>query len=96
VAVTAIAAGGEAVKTAPLMSAGFRNAFGGSGLLGLMGAQSPVFLSEHSLAGTGIARNGSQVASVLAYRVSITGRTRYLLAYLDQGGSLVGLDLVYN
>lgn len=83
------------MANSPLFSAGTKTSFGRRSIPDCTGAAADcVFLHEEDVSGRMLLRHGSPVSKVIWYRVKVSGRPTFLLAYLDPGGLVADVDLV--
>jgi CubicO group peptidase (beta-lactamase class C family) len=93
-ALHALHAGGEALASAPNITAGAKKDFAGWGGHDLDGMGTLSYIGEEDVSGRGIHRHGVTVASVRYYRFRTNAGTRYVLVHLAPEGNVTDIDVV--
>jgi hypothetical protein len=89
----AFAAGGEAVTSSQLLTAGARTNLARA-IPDLKGARSITFAGAQDVTGRGIERHGHKIARVLHYRVETPAGVKLVLVHLDPDGLVADYDVV--
>ncbi len=93
-ALRALEKGGSAAQDSPALSAGARKDFGDRPVDVLAGYNGITFLMAEDVAGRGIERHGSAVATVLGYRLANPAHGAFALVYLTADGEVTDYDVV--
>jgi len=93
-ALDAIRQGGEALASAPDVTPGAKQDFGGGANPALGSATTAVYVGEEDASGRGIRRHGGEVARARVYRMQTPAGPRYLLVHLTSDGMVTDYDVV--
>jgi CubicO group peptidase (beta-lactamase class C family) len=90
----AAARGGNAIADSTLATAGVKGALGAQKIEELSGIETLTLLHEQDVSAHPFERHGGKVDKVLAYKATIDGQPRYLLAYLTADNLFTDYDIV--
>lgn len=93
-ALLALSKGGHAVEASPEIVAGTKTSLGSDPVVALKGFSGVRFVLAEDVRGRGIERHGSEVATVLHYKLKTPVDGKYVLAYLTANGLVADYDVV--